>query len=66
MNTTKMLILDRIRGIDNDQAERVLRYLTSILNEGVTYGPTPTGIKQKAIREIRSALANQNYLQTNW
>lgn len=66
MNSAKKLILDQIEDIDNVQAERLLLFMKRMLSTASTAGSRDRTLKQKAIREIRAALANQSSQAANW
>jgi hypothetical protein len=66
MNSAKKLILDQIEDIDNVQAERLLLFMKGMLSTASTAGSGNRTLKQKAIREIRAALANQSSQAANW
>jgi len=67
MTSTKVFLLDQIKSMDNEQAERFLRFTRPILNHRImSPSSRRESTKERAIREIRAALANQGKLNFNW
>jgi hypothetical protein len=59
--TPKLAILETLREMDNIQAENVLKFIKSLLANSKC-SPGYSQFKQQALREIRSALNNNEEL----